>query len=264
MVTPPISGEAASGQSSEVLTQGEGPALSSPALMSQVWADIAFLHWRVEPDVLIPYMPRGAEPDVHDGSAWVGLLPFRMQSAGVGSGPAVPYLGTFLETNVRLYSTDARGRAGVVFLSLEAQRLAVVAGARAVFNVPYYWALMSGRRGPDNLMRYQSRRLPPHGRRAGAQRPSSDIEVRVGARIEHPDATELFLSARFGLHTQVAGRGLWVPNTHRPWPLHGAEVTHLRDELVAATGLPDLPGMRSPDHVMFSPGVHTRFGLPQR
>ncbi len=96
--------------------------------MSQFWADITFLHWRVDPDLLLPFMPPGARPDVHKGGAWVGLLPFQMQRAGIGAGPPVPYVGSFWETNVRLYSTDSRGRPGVVFLSLEAQRLAVVLG----------------------------------------------------------------------------------------------------------------------------------------
>lgn len=236
--------------------------------MRQFWADISFLHWRVQPEVLSPFMPRGAFPDVHDGSAWVGLLPFQMQRAGVGSGPFVPYLGTFWETNVRIYSTDVHGRPGVVFLSLEAQRLAVVAGARAVFNVPYFWASMSGRRtvgGQDHLvLRYTSRRRSPHGRARIGGRPTSVIEVRALDSINEPDETQLFLSARFGLHTEIAGRGLWVPNTHQPWPLRHAEVLSLQDELVAAAGLPDLPGLRPPDHVMFSRGVHTTFGMPQR
>ncbi len=244
--------------------------------MSQFWADISFLHWRVEPEVLEPFMPRGARPDVHDGSAWVGLLPFRMQRAGVGAGPAVPYLGTFWETNVRLYSTDERGRAGVVFLSLEAERLAVVAGARAAFNVPYYWATMSGSCRRDNgtehdnadngglVMSYRTQRRRPHGLGRAGRRPTSDIEVRVGEPILEPAETELFLSARFGLHTQVAGQGVWVPNTHQPWPLKRAEVVSVQDELIPATGLPDLASQRPPDHVMFSGGVHTAFGVPQR
>lgn len=238
--------------------------------MSQFWADISFLHWRVEPEVLEPFMPRGARPDVHDGSAWVGLLPFRMQRAGVGAGPAVPYLGTFWETNVRLYSTDEQGRPGVVFLSLEAQRLAVVAGARAVFNVPYYWATMTGSRRRDggasaaDLMSYRTQRRGPYGLGRGGRRPTSDIEVRVLDPIVEPDETQLFLSARFGLHTQIAQRGIWVPNTHQPWPLQKAEVVSVQDELISATGLPDLASHRPPDHVMFSSGVHTTFGLPQR
>ena len=202
-------------------------------------------------------MPLGARPDVHDGSAWVGLVPFRMRRAGFGSGPAVPWFGTFWETNVRVYSTDDQGRPGVVFLSLEAQRLAVVMGARAAFAVPYFWARMAGRRTGSATVHYRSRRL---GLRAS---PSSRIDLKVGRPITRPDSTHVFLSARFGLHTQRAGRGVWVPNTHRPWPLRRAEVTSLHDELVAATGLPDLPAARPPDHVMFSPGVHTHFGMPQ-
>ncbi len=237
--------------------------------MSQFWADISFLHWRVHPEVLTPFMPRGARADVHDGSAWVGLLPFQMQRAGLGSGPAIPHLGTFWETNVRLYSTDEKGRPGVVFLSLEAQRLAVVAGARSVFNVPYYWASMSGSRSRDDVgggdvIRYWSRRRRPHGLGRTAGLPTCEIEVRALEPIAEPDETALFLSARFGLHTQIAGRGVWVPNTHPPWPLHRAEVVSLEDGLIAATGLPDVASLRPPDHVMFSNGVHTTFGLPRR
>ncbi|MGB3829826.1 MAG: DUF2071 domain-containing protein [Ornithinimicrobium sp.] len=232
--------------------------------MSQFWADISFLHWRVSPEVLTPFMPQGARPDIHAGSAWVGLLPFRMQRAGLGTGPPVPYLGSFWETNVRLYSTDDEGHRGVVFLSLEAERSVVVASARAIFNVPYYWAAMSGSGLHDDLIRYRTRRRLPHGIRSAAHRPSSDIEVRALEPIGDPGPTELFLSARFGLHTQIAGRGLWVPNTHRPWPLRRAEVTRLDDGLVTATGLPDLPSIRPPDHAMFSSGVHTVFGVPQR
>ncbi len=273
--TTDVGPPSAHGVEVDQLVAGQGPALVSPAIMSQFWADISFVHWRVEPELLVPFMPPGARPAIHDGSAWVGLLPFRMQRAGFGPGPAVPFFGTFWETNVRLYSTDAMGRPGVVFLSLEAQRLLVVLGARAAFNVPYYWARMTGCSRASSAgapgsgsdagveVRYESRRLRPLGLRRGRELPVSALTVEVGAPIPSPSDTELFLSARFGLHTQIAGRGVWVPNTHRPWPLRSATVVHLSDQLVAATGLPDLPALREPDHVMFSRGVHTRFGFPQ-
>lgn len=247
----------------DTLAPGQGPPLASAAIMSQFWADISFLHWRVEPEVLVPFMPRGARPALHDGAAWVGLLPFRMRGAGFGNGPGVPFFGTFWETNVRLYSTDDQGRPGVVFLSLEAQRLLVVLGARAAFKVPYFWSRMSGRSDHCDLVRYQTQRLRPHGLRSSTGRPTSRLSIKVGEPIPSPGKTELFLSARFGLHTQIAGRGVWVPNTHRPWPLRSATVVDLEDHLVAATGLPDLPALREPDHVMFSRGVATTFGFPQ-
>ena len=78
--------------------------LSGPTLMTQSWRDLTFLHWAVRPEAVAHLMPPGVHPDTLDGFTYVGLIPFRMVGAGVGRGPAVPYLGSFLETNVRLYS----------------------------------------------------------------------------------------------------------------------------------------------------------------
>ncbi|ANH38951.1 hypothetical protein I601_2535 [Nocardioides dokdonensis FR1436] len=221
--------------------------------MDQWWRDITFLHWPVDPAAVAPLLPRGVRPDLYDGAAWVGLIPFRMVDAGVGAGHPVPWLGSFLETNVRLYSTDDRGRHGVVFRSLDADRLAVVAGANAGFGVPYKWARMAAKETDDGW-RYEMRR------RTGS-RPRSLIDVEVGAPVE-PDPLELFLTARFGLHTSVLGRTLWVPNTHGPWPLRGARLRDLHDELVSAAGLPGV-ATSAPVSVLHSPGVRTQFGLPQ-
>src|SRR5689334_10046875 len=119
------------------------PALRRPRIVRQQWLDLSFLHWAVEPAAVAHFFPPGTRPDVFEGRTYVGLVPFRMVGTGLPHGPAVPYFGTFLETNIRLYSVDDLGRRGVVFLSLDAQRLAVVATARAVFALPYRWARMS-------------------------------------------------------------------------------------------------------------------------
>ncbi len=55
-----------------------------------------------------------------------------MTGTGFGYGPGV--LGSFLETNVRLYSVDGTGRRGVVFLSLDTPRLDVALAARAALG----------------------------------------------------------------------------------------------------------------------------------
>src|SRR5919107_807576 len=111
-------------------------------MMNQDWRDLTFLHWAVPPDRVAGLMPPGVRPDTLDGVTYVGLIPFRMVDAGIGRGRGVPWLGSFLETNVRLYSVDETGRRGIVFLSLDADRAVVVAGARAAFGLPYRWARM--------------------------------------------------------------------------------------------------------------------------
>ncbi|MDQ4118668.1 MAG: DUF2071 domain-containing protein [Actinomycetota bacterium] len=231
------------------------PAVPRPHLSRQSWRDVTFLHWAVPPERVADLLPPGVRPDVHEGRTWVGLVPFRIVGAGFGRGPAVPWAGTFCETNVRLYSVDHTGTRGVVFLSLDAARLAVVTGARAVFGLPYRWARMRVERDGD------MRSYTAAGRWPG---PRASSRVRVRPRGDVLDGPlDRFLTARWGLHVAHIGHTWYVPNEHQPWPLRGADVVELDDGLLASDGLADLAG-RPPDHVAFSDGVDVRFGMPRR
>lgn len=230
------------------------PSLAGLQIMHQRWENLTFLHWRVDPARVAPLLPRGITPDVFDGSSWVGLIPFQMVGAGPFSGPSTPWLGTFAETNVRLYSVDQTGRRGVVFRSLEASRLAVVVGARLTFGLPYCWSKMRVRRSGREIEYTSTRRWPGRGA-------STRIVVRPEGTVVQDDPLAEFLTARWGLHTHWATRSLFVPNQHETWPLHTATVQELDDQLVAAAGLPGVSD-RPPDSVLWSPGVRTVFGLP--
>ncbi len=229
------------------------PSLSRPVMMHQHWRDVSFLHWAVEPSRVANRMPPGVRPDTLDGLTYVGLIPFRMVDAGIARGPAVPWAGSFLETNVRLYSVDGTGRRGIVFLSLDTDRAVIVAGARAGLGLPYRWARM--RYCEDAGIRAYDARL----RRLGS-RPRSHISVRVGAPRDRTLVDD-FLTARWGLHVRWWGRTLYVPNRHEAWAVREAELVALDDELLASVGLGELAARR-PDHVAFSHGVYTEFGLP--
>ncbi len=221
--------------------------------MDQYWDDLVFLHWRVAPEVVAPYLPPGCRPDVYDGSSWIGLIGFVMRKAGFGYDHPVPFFGDFAEINVRLYSTDDQGHRGVVFLSLEAERLALMLFA-GLMGVRYRWARIRTERGPDEIG-YTSTRLAPPGR--GAR---TSFAVRPGQGVVD-DPLAVFLTARWGMHHRLGRRPMWVPNTHEPWPLRTAELLHCSDELVAAAGFPGVADA-TPDSVLWSPGVRTQFGRP--
>ncbi|WP_242624634.1 YqjF family protein [Krasilnikovia cinnamomea] len=223
-------------------------------LLSQRWHDLTFLHWAVPPSAVAPLLPAGTVPDTLDGATYVGLIGFRMVGVGPLRGPAVPYLGTFCETNVRLYSVDRLGRRAVVFRSLDAERLLPVLVARALLRLPYMWSRMRLAREGD-VLRYTSRRRWPGPRPA-----VNAMAVRVGAPIAAPTPLEQFVTARWGLHTRAWGRTLHLPNDHPVWPLHRAELLSLDDTLVRAAGLPDPSG--PPVSVLYSPGVPVVFGPP--
>ncbi len=230
------------------------PPLTGPILSDQCWTDLTFLHWPVEPAAVAALLPPGVSPDVVDGVSYVGLVPFRMRRAGPARHLAVPYFGDFAETNVRLYSVDGQGRSGIVFRTLEASRLATVVLARASLGLPYTWARMRAIHAGD-LWRYSSIRRWP---RTAGDRLASEVTVRIGEPVE-PTPLEVWLTARWGLHTRHAGRTWWVPNQHGPWPLRSAELVGLRDDLVAGVGVKVAGPMLRP---LFSPGVRTTFGLP--
>ena len=227
------------------------PRPAGRTLFSQGWRDVAFVHWAADPAVVAPLLPPGTRPDVHDGATWVGLVPFRMRRIGVLGSPGLPWVGSFLETNVRLYSVDGQGRRGVVFRSLDADRLLPVLVARAA-GLPYLWSRMRVERDGDRVT-YDSRRRWPGPRGAGGR-----IELRVGAALTDPGPLERFLTGRWGLHQTALGRTLYWPNEHPAWPLHRAELLTWDGDLLAAAGLPGVGG--PPDSVLFSPGVDVRFG----
>jgi uncharacterized protein YqjF (DUF2071 family) len=253
----------------------DAPELPAPIIMDQRWTDAVFLHWRIPEPVAADFMPPGVVPDVFDGSAWVGLIGFRMQGAGLGRGPGVPHFGSFNEINVRLYSREPDGTRGVVFLSLDASRLAVVLAARLA-GIPYVWSrtnfLTEGTLGPagaegsstaDEVPRPAGHEVPRSvgyavRRFRGGGRSLFTVAPELNA--EATDPLSIHLTARFGLHTRFRRRTLFVPNTHSPWPLYTAQLTRLEDELVAAVGI-TVTG--PPESVLYSPGVRTQFGRPR-
>jgi uncharacterized protein len=225
------------------LVTPDAPILPWPRMVRQRWRDLTFLHWAVQPAAIAHLYPPGTEPDVFEGRSFVGLVPFRMS-----------LYGTFLETNIRLYSVDATGRRGVVFLSLDTNRLAMVAAGRWLVGVPYRWATMTYREDADRRSYTSTLRWP-------TTTGSSNVEVRVGDSVTC-GPLEHYLTARWGAHVVRAGRTWYVPNEHAVWSLRRAELVTFHDGgLFASVGLGNV-GARPPDHVAYSDGVAARFGRP--
>lgn len=224
-------------------------------LLTMQWRDLAFLHWPVDTGAAGRLMPPGTRPDVLHGVSYVGLIAFRMHDVGMPGLPPPPYLGSFPETNVRLYSVGPDGRRGVVFCSLDAARLLPVLIGQAAARLPYRWSRMTVRRRGDVISYASRRRWPRPG-------PRLHMVIRVGERADRPSDLEHFLTARWGLHNAwYGGRVRYLPNEHPRWPLYRATLVCLEEDLLAAAGLP--PPAGDPVSVLYSPGVPVRMGAPQ-
>ncbi|NNC93854.1 MAG: DUF2071 domain-containing protein [Acidimicrobiia bacterium] len=230
-------------------------AVARPVML-QGWKDLAYVHWRYDPAVVQSRLPAGLTVDTFDGDAWVGLVAFHMERIRLPGTPAIPYFGTFPETNVRTYVRGPDGRPGVWFDSLDVTRLLPVMVARASYRLPYMWSQMSILHDGHRTT-YSARRRWPGP--AGA---SSSFTVRRGELMpaESVTALEHFLTARWGLFTQLRSRLAYAPVDHAPWPLEHAALESIDDQFVRAAGY---PGPVGEPLVHYSPGVDVRIGLPR-
>ena len=92
------------------------PFPSGPWSIAMEWNDLAFLHWRVDAKKIQALLPEGLELEMCDGSAWLGVVPFRMERTRARWFPPIPSAHTFPELNVRTYVRCA-GKSGVVLQS---------------------------------------------------------------------------------------------------------------------------------------------------
>ena len=109
---------------------------SRPWVLAMQWHDLLFMHWPMAPAALRPLVPPPLELDTRDGTAWIGVVPFRMQGVHPHLMPNLPWISAFAELNVRTYVTIG-GKPGVWFFSLDAANPLAVRAARLGFRLPY-------------------------------------------------------------------------------------------------------------------------------
>lgn len=209
--------------------------------MFQRWHDLLFAHWPVPADSLRPLIPDALEIEQFDGSAWIGIVPFRMSAVRLRMTPAVPGLSAFPELNVRTYVTDGK-KSGVWFLSLDARHPVAVALARRWYHLPYFRARMSCEADGDGIA-YRSVRT-----HRGA--PGASLVGRYGPTgpVADPASVETldhWLTERYCLYARDRRGDLWRGEIdHAPWPLQPAEAELEIDGLTDGWGI-SLPS-RSP------------------
>jgi uncharacterized protein YqjF (DUF2071 family) len=183
------------------------------------WHDLLFMHWPIRPAALLPYIPAGLALETFDGMAWIGVVPFRMSGVRPRFVPAVGWISTFAELNVRTY-VAAEDKPGVWFFSLDAGNPVAVEMARDVFHLPYYNASM--RCAPhDDGVEYTSARTHRSAAPAffrGIYRPTGPAFRAIPGTLEH------WLTERYCLYAADRRGNVWRGDIHHtPWPLQPAE-----------------------------------------
>ena len=187
--------------------------------MTMRWHDLLFLHWPVRPEVIRPLIPEGLELETFEGSAWIGIVPFRMTGVRRRYFPAVAALA-FPELNVRTYVWTP-GRSGVWFFSLDAANRVGVRAARSFYGLPYHDARITTQ-SEGETVHYHSTRIDKTSAGAefdGSYRPAGAVYRSA------PETLDRWLTDRYCFYSvDHAGRLTYADIHHAPWPLQPAKV----------------------------------------
>ena len=226
-------------------------------IMEQSWHDLLFAHWTLPHEVIQRAVPEGLPVDTFEGKAWVSVAAFSLRGLRMRGLPTIPAVSTFPELNLRTYVTIG-GKPGVYFFSLDAANRLAVAGARLLFHLNYFEALMSITRSADGFA-FLSRRSDRRGKPA-------DFTARYRATGKGfrpaPGTLEYFLAERYCLYSvSRATRVYRLDIHHKPWLLQPAEALLDAAPLFTAASLP-APGA---EPVLHFSAVQEMIGwLPER
>jgi uncharacterized protein YqjF (DUF2071 family) len=240
----------------ELLSDATRSVDAEPVVMTQQWSAIVWCHWPVPAEVVQRRLPPRVVPDLFDGWAWVGLVPFEMRRLRlVAAGrelPPVPTAHDFTEVNVRTYVNGPRGP-GVWFDSLDASSWLGSAVARVAWSLPYVSSRIASSANDGPGVRAW------HIQRADGT--TGAVRAQVGA-LASSDELDRFLTERYALYARTwwsKRRALWVPVNHVPWALRSCHEVAIDAGLVRAAGY---PVDDAPTRVVAADLAEVRVGVP--
>lgn len=204
----------------------------------QEWNRVLFFHWKIEPEKLLPLLPKNLELDTFDGEAWVSLVPFTMQKIRPRFLPSFAPVSDFHEINLRTYVTR-NGKPGVYFINIEAQKSLSAFLSRRLSGLPYEKSMIM--RGVDTYK--AENRLKKF---------FLDIEFAVKEFAASKTPLEKWLTERYALYLEQNGRLFRYDTHHREWKIKMVDVKKLN--LDYKIGAIDLTA-RKPDLAHYSDGV---------
>jgi uncharacterized protein YqjF (DUF2071 family) len=195
------------------------PMPNRPWALRQSWRTVLFAHWRLPPRVLTAHIPPPLELDTFEGSAWLGVVAFQMADIALRELPAVPWVSTFPEINVRTY-VQFENRSGIYFFSLDAPSVMAVALGR-LLNLNYFASTSElTASGERHHFRNDRSSAHPPARFDGRYRPTGEPFVAAPGTLDH------WLTERYCLFTvHKSGKTEQLDVHHAAWTLSRAEAT---------------------------------------
>ena len=196
--------------------------------LSAKWLNLVMMNFKIKPDVLDEYLPRGTELDDFQGDHFVSLVAFQFLDSKV-LGLKIPFHQNFVELNLRFYvRREVAGelRRGVVFIKEIAPRRIISWAARRFYNENYttlpmrYVNKVSGDESSNRIIRYQWK-VRSQWNHIELQATKPLFSAKVGSE-------ENFITEHFwGYSSQRDGSTLEYQVRHPSWKVANARTSHL-------------------------------------
>jgi uncharacterized protein YqjF (DUF2071 family) len=231
------------------------------AVMRQRWEKLGFLHWPVEVQALRRLVPPGLDIDIHEGVAYVGIVPFTIPQTRVAALGA-PMAPPFHEINVRTYVHRGGRDPGVWFFSLDATSQLAVAGARVAYKLPYFMADIGIETTTDPgtgllALKYRCGRRRSPAAFHGRYLPTGPVAEAV------PGSLELFLAERYLLYSWSGDVLRTARVHHAPYPLQPGAAGDVVQTLTYVAGLPLAACQGTPPLVHYAQAVDVEIFGPR-
>ncbi len=225
------------------------------AFLTADWRMLAMLNWRVDPALVLPYVPRGTELDFHDGETFLSVVGFLFRDTRL-LGIPVPFHRAFEEVNLRCYVRRADRRA-VTFIPEIVPRLAIATVARLAYNEPYVARPMRhrvGRAGAAYSWKHEGRWLELAVQGEGQPAPLA------------PGSHEEFIAEHYwGYCTQRDGGTIEYRVEHPSWRVWRSLETRLSPEAARFYPLEFAATLRGPpDTALLADGSAVTVCRPNR
>lgn len=114
-------------------------SMKKSVFLSAQWRKLAMANYVVDPEVLMPFLPKHTELDLWNGRCYVSLVGFRFLDTRL-KGIPIPFHCNFTEVNLRFYvryQDSGEWKRGVVFIREIVPKPILSFVARTVYGEPY-------------------------------------------------------------------------------------------------------------------------------
>jgi uncharacterized protein len=198
---------------------------SGRVFLSAEWRNLVMLNYRVDPEILEPFVPRGVEVDSFQGDTYVSIVGFQFLGTRLLGGLMIPLHANFDEVNLRFYvrrSEDEEVRRGVVFVKEIVPRRAIAAVARFAYGEKYIrcrmrHAVSMDAGTPSALYEWKF----------GGRWCAVGAEATTGSVLPAEGSLEQFITEHYWGYTRRRdGRTVEYRVSHVPWRVWSAPKSH--------------------------------------